>query len=353
MREQPPTSRPADADDWRFFRRLLIALAVAALAFIVWKTAAVLILGFAAVLIAILLAGAADFLARNTFLTARWALASVVLILALLLGGVVVLFGTQISGQVTAVFGRVPQALDSLGELFDVPDLSKRIVDAVSSGSGGQLFSQLANFGYTLIGGIADLVLVLIAAVYLAADPTLYRRGTAKLFAPDEQEVVLETMNVAAAALRFWFLGQLASMVLVGSLSALAFWIIGLPSALGLGLIAGITNFVPLLGPIVGALPALLIAFNQDGNAILWTVAAILVIQQIEGNLIMPIIQQHAVSIPPAIILFAIVVFGTLFGLLGVVLAVPLAVLTMVLVQKIWIRETLGEDTAIAGERKA
>lgn len=110
------------------------------------------------------------------------------------------------------------------------------------------------------------------------------------------------------------------------------------------------TNFVPLIGPFVGAIPALLLSFMQDPTSVIWTGVAILVIQQLEGNLITPLVQRRAVSVPPAMILFAIAGFGILFGWPGIILAVPLTVASMVVIQKLWIQRTLGEKTVVPGE---
>jgi predicted PurR-regulated permease PerM len=121
----------------------------------------------------------------------------------------------------------------------------------------------------------------------------------------------------------------------------LAYWAIGVPSALALGIIAGLTNFVPLLGPILGAVPAVLLALTVDPITALWTVAAVLVIQQLEGNVILPLVMRRAVAVPPVVTLFALVIFGVMFKWLGILLAVPLAVATMVLVQKLWVHDTL------------
>jgi predicted PurR-regulated permease PerM len=200
------------------------------------------------------------------------------------------------------------------------------------------------------LGVIGDLALVLVAAVYFAADPRLYRRGTAKLLPPSQHARVLDAMDVTGNALKLWFGGQLVSMVLVAVVSGLAYWWIGLPSPLALAVIAGVTNFVPYLGPLFGAVPALIFAFAIDIEAVLWTAGAVIAIQQLEGNFITPFIQMRTAAIPAVVILFSIVVFGLLFGLLGIFLAVPLAVCITVLVKKLWVRQTLGEETAVPGE---
>ena len=193
----------------------------------------------------------------------------------------------------------------------------------------------------------------MVAAIYIAADPTLYRRGVAMLLPPNQHERIFDAMDVTGSALRMWFAGQLAAMLLIGVVSGLAYWWIGLPSPLALGIITGLTNFIPFIGPILGAIPALIFALAIDVETVLWTAGATVAIQQLEGNVVTPLIQRQAVLMPPALALFAIVIFGLLFGLLGVFLAAPLAVALLVLVKKLWVRETLGEHTVVPGEESA
>jgi predicted PurR-regulated permease PerM len=128
---------------------------------------------------------------------------------------------------------------------------------------------------------------------------------------------------------------------------------IGLPSPVALGVIAGLADFIPLIGPVIGALPAILIAFSQDGSAVLWTIVAFIAIQQIEGNVIFPLVGGRMVDVPPALALFAVVAGGVLFGTLGMIFGFPLAVVAYVLVKKLYVRETLGESTPVPGEDKA
>jgi predicted PurR-regulated permease PerM len=116
------------------------------------------------------------------------------------------------------------------------------------------------------------------------------------------------------------------------------------PSALALGLFAGLAEFVPIVGPIVSAVPALIIALSRSYELALWVLLMFVVLQQIEGNLIQPLIQRRMVSLPPALTLFAVVVFGLLFGAIGVLLATPLTVTGFVLVRQLYIADALGDD---------
>ena len=337
----------ADGD---FARRCIIAILLVALALFLWKIVDVLLLLFAAILLAVLLRSFADLLAARTPISERWSLTSATLTIAVVLVVLVVLFGAQVATQLSSVAQRIPEAINSVGTRLDIPNAAASAEAAIRSGTGG-LVSRMARFGYTALGALANLALVCVAAIYLAAEPALYLHGAAKLLPPSQHERFIDAMSAAGRALRLWVGGQLVSMSIVGVMSSLAYWAIGLPSPLGLGVIAALADFIPFVGPILGAFLPVVFSLNIGTGALLWTLAAIIAIQQIEGNVIVPLIQKRAVSMPPVLVLFAIVAFGLTFGPLGVILAVPLAAAIIVLVKKLWIREALGEETELPGER--
>jgi predicted PurR-regulated permease PerM len=252
--------------------------------------------------------------------------------------------------QLAGVSERLPAAVDSFSRELGLGDVYEQLPELLGLGSGGQALSRVTSVSATVLGGLADFLLVAIAGVYIAADPAIYRRGLVKLFPPSQHERVEGALGAAGYALRMWLLGQLVAMTLVFAMATLAMWLIGLPSPIALGLIAGLAEFVPLIGAFVGALPAVLIAFATGSTALLWTIIAFLVIQQIESNLIMPIVERRVVALPPALALFAVIVFGVLFGPLGILFAVPLAVVVFVLVKKLYVKDTLGEPTPVPGE---
>jgi predicted PurR-regulated permease PerM len=125
-----------------------------------------------------------------------------------------------------------------------------------------------------------------------------------------------------------------------------------LASPLALGVIAGLAEFVPYLGPIVAAIPAVLVATTQGGNFIFWTAIAYLLIHQLEGNLIAPMIQRQLIFIPPAVMLLAIVIILFVFGGVAVIFAGPLGVIVFIAIKKLYVRDSLGEATALPGEPK-
>lgn len=183
------------------------------------------------------------------------------------------------------------------------------------------------------------------------ADLPLWASLPAALLPPARRVTVLRAMHDTGNALRLWLIGQGVVMLSMGLMMWAAYAWLGLPSAAALALIAALADFVPFIGPILGALPALVIASTIDMQTLPWTLGAVLVAQQIESYALMPFVQRRAVKLPPFIGLFSIVVFGTLFGLIGIILAVPLAVAVMTLVQRLWVKGVLDEQAEVLGQQ--
>jgi predicted PurR-regulated permease PerM len=145
-------------------------------------------------------------------------------------------------------------------------------------------------------------------------------------------------------------LGTFVSMGVVGLVTGIGLWLIGVPSALALGLLAGLLEFVPIIGPIAASVPAILLAFSHSTEMALWTAGLFILVQQLEGNLIQPIVQRYAVDLPPALLLFSVVAGGLLFGIVGIIFAAPLTVVTFVLVKRLYVREVLDTETKLPHE---
>lgn len=139
-------------------------------------------------------------------------------------------------------------------------------------------------------------------------------------------------------------------MVAVGALTALGLWLIGLPAPLALGLLAGLLEFVPYVGPILAALPGVLIAASLGPETMLYALLVYVVVQQVESNAIVPLVARQVLSLPPALAIFSVVALGLVFGPLGLVFAAPLTVLLVVAIGKLYVRETLGQPVKVPGE---
>lgn len=338
--------------DWDFFRRVLIVAAVIAFAALAWQLSQAVLLFFGAVLASLLLSSGANFFCRHTPMSRALALFLTIALITIVLGGVIIMFGSQISEQVIDLGQRLPGAVDSFEQRFRLGDLSGKVMEQVQTNSGNLLF-QITSMAAFVLNVAANTVLVLVAGGFIAAQPELYRSGALRLVPSEQRPIVGETLNDAGAALKQWLLGQFISMAIVGTLTGLGLWLIGVPAPLALGLVAALAEFVPIIGPILGAGPAILLAASMDPATVLWTIGLFVIVQQLESNMITPLIQHRMVSLPPVVTLFAILCFGLLFGPLGLLFAAPLAALCYVVVTRLYIRELLEEPAQVPGEKEA
>lgn len=344
---QEPTTASEPSSEAVFIRRVLIVLALGGLAWALYQLSEIMLLVFGAILFAVVLQAIAQPIHRLTHIGERWALlvAGLGIIAVLSLTGF--LFGSQISSQLQEVVQSLPAAAERFTKWLPVNSVS----ELMQGSSIGELLMNAFSWGTTVFGAVATLVVVIMAGIYIAISPSLYRNGLIKLFPLPHQDRVAATMDDAGEALRLWLGGQLLAMVMVGILIGVGLAIVGVPSALALGLIAGVTEFIPIIGPVIGAIPAILLASTESWHAVLWTIAVFVVVQQIESNIIMPLVAGRAVSVPPAVGLIAVVAIGVLFGPLGLLLGYPLAIVIDVAVRRLYVRDALGQDVKILGEK--
>lgn len=342
MTEAPDDLRP-------FIARLLLAAAIFGLIYLAWQLRALLLLVMGAAMVAVLLRLVAAPFHRRLPIGPGAALAIAVLLLAGGLGLAFWLFGAEVVRQTESLSKTLPAAWASLQGRLDAWGIGGPIRQFLS-GSGGGTLSGLGRFAASVGSGIADTLLVIVGGIYLAAQPRLYRTGLVKLVPKGSRGAVAEALGDCGDTLALWLKGRLVSMAVVGLLTTTGLWLIGVPSALSLGLLSALLEFIPFLGPIISAVPAVLLALAHDPQAALWTALLYLFVQQIEGNIVEPLVQQRAVTIPPALLLFALVAAGLVFGIAGIVLGAPLTVVLYVLVKRLYVREALGTDTPLPTE---
>jgi predicted PurR-regulated permease PerM len=346
MAKNTPAPSTTSITEAEFVRLTLIFVGIVALAAAVYKLSDILLLVFGSILVAVILRAIARPIMAGTSLSERLALLASGLGVAAVLGLTGYLFGSRISSQLTELAANLPQAMERLTKT--VPS----VTDLVKGSSVGDLIINAFSWGTTIFGAAATLIVVIVAGIYIAINPDVYRNGFVMLFPLRRQPQIAATLDDAGEALRLWLGGQLLAMILVGALIAAGLALVRVPSALALGLIAGVTEFIPIVGPVIGAVPALLLASTQDWPTVAWTLAVFVVVQQIESNVIMPLVAGRAVALPPAVGLFAVVAIGVLFGPLGLLLGYPLAIVIDTAVRRLYVRETLGEDVEIIGEQE-
>ena len=320
-----------------FTRYVFVALAVVVLALLAFKLLPVLVLIFAGIVLASALSAGADPLERRLHLNRTWAVTIVFVAFLVLVGFGLYFFGVQLAQQMEELVNAVTQAYQKVRDYLQGSRLFSALVEGLPSSPDPAAYLRVAKETVTVFGGLADLVLVLVLTVYLAADPATYRNGFLALLPPSMRGEVGDAFDAAGHALRRWLAGQLVAMCVVGVCIGLGLWAVGVPLAMPLGILSGVLDFVPFVGPLLAAVPGLLIAFAQSPTIALYAVGVYLAVQFIEGHLVVPIVQKRAVALPPALTLAAIVMFGVIFGIAGLFFAVPLTVVTVILVQRLYV----------------
>lgn len=337
-----------------YVNKVLITIGIILLAILlvllVYFTIDVILLIFSAVLIAIFLRGLAIPVARQLKIGEGWAVIGVSLILALVLAGAISLLTPSVAEQVQVLRIKLPESARELTQFINQYSWGQTISRALPTPEAimekidtGQIISGVGGAFSSTVGAIGNFFVVILLAVYFAAEPKLYSNGLVRLFPIPSRPRVKEILDNAGETLSWWLIGKIGSMVFIGILTWIGLSIIGVPLALTLGLIAGLLSFIPNFGPILSAIPAILLAFIYSPITAGYVVALYVGVQLIESNLVTPFIERKTVELPPALTIIFQLVFGITLGALGLVLATPLLAMLMIFIQMIYLEDILGD----------
>jgi predicted PurR-regulated permease PerM len=325
-----------------------VAVAVVIVLVLIWYAIDVVLLAFIGVLLAILLRAPADWLSARTGLREGWALGLVGVLVLALLAAVAVLFGRGVVGQALQLADRIPEIVQSFREHLEQSDFGRRAAHAAEasglfSGGQGQFLGRGLGLLGSTFGAVANLIIVVFFAVFMAARPRLYVDGFLALVARKRRERLREVLHEIGHVLRRWIVGQSLLALCVGLLTGIGLLLLGAPFAVPLALLAGLMEFIPYIGPLVAAIPAILVGFAEGPQLALWIALLFLAIQSLESYVLAPVVQHRAVHLAPALILFAQVLMGVIVGALGVAVATPLAAAGMVAISMLYVQDVLGD----------
>ena len=348
-----PKASDKTSSEHDFVRRVLIVLALVSLFILAWQLRTLLLMVFGAIVVATVFRSFADRLCQLLRCSNKVAtILSIVIILGLVLAMIGV-FGQHVWQQIDTLRDAIPKAWAALearlGDL-GLGEQIKRMAQGMRA-PGGSSFSAFGRTVLSIGSGVADVLVVIVAGIFLATQPRFYLVGAVKLVPQERRALAMEAITESERALRLWLRGQLIAMLVVGLLTGFGLWLLGMSSAFVLGLLAGLLEFIPFAGPILSAVPAILLALAVSPDLALWVAGLYFVVQQFEGYILTPLVQQYAVDLPGVILLFSLIAFGVLFGTLGVILAAPLAVVSYVLVKRLYVIEALDTPTTIPGEK--
>lgn len=334
-----------DADDARFIRRLVYTILILAVVAALYRAGNLLILAFGAMLGAIVIHAIADLFRDHLRVPKKPALGLAILSVFAAIGFLGWLVGVQFRTQVNILVLRLPAILDQFAVQLSQTPVGAKFVDAVQAAYAGSKVAQD-------IGGLAEgagelflnMLLVLIGALFFAADPKLYERGFLFLVPRAKRPAAEDALFDVGSTLRLWLRAQLIQMITMGALVGLGLWIAGVPSSAALGLLTGLSEFVPYVGPIAAMVPALGLAATKGTGTIIGTLVTFGAVRIVQTNFITPYVTNRVIAIPPAVTLFAILAIGAIFGVFGLFFSAALLVVIYTLVRSLYLREVLGED---------
>ncbi|MBW3552310.1 MAG: AI-2E family transporter [Gemmatimonadetes bacterium] len=332
----------------RIARNVLIALGLTGLALLLWAGRDILFILFFGLLVGILFGTFTGWL-EDLGLKRILALIVVLLVSAALTAGFWILLWPPVSDQLSTVGRELPQAADRVMEWVDSQYRSiagpagapeeglEEEVRTRARNQMGSIVSGALPIINSVIGALAGFLLVLVVGIYTAASPGMYRRGMLQLVPPRHRDRVTDAMDRSGHSLRRWMIGSAVNMLGVGLLIFLGLMILDVPAALALAIIAGLFEFVPIVGPILSAVPAIVVALTVSPTTALWVVLLFVVVQQIEGNLLTPLVMRGAVHLPPALTILFQALMAAVFGFLGLLLAVPILAVVLEAVRTLYV----------------
>lgn len=306
---------------------------------IIKATFSVFLLVLAGTLIAVFFRGLSAFIQRKTKWKEGLCAAISIISTLLIVAGLFWLIGAKVQAQVAELMETLPKTIENARERLNDSSIGANIIDMVSSEKSMDQAKVFAGqFFQSTFGVFGDIYVVLFIGIFFTISPQTYTKGMVQLIPVKGQKKANQVLDKLGEQLRNWLKGKLFSMFVVFVLTAIGLAIIGMPLWLVLALFAGLISFIPNFGPLIALIPAVLVALMQSPTTAALVVGLYILIQFIESNFITTLIQKKLINMPPALIIIAQLIMGVLTGGWGLVLATPLIVIVIVLVQQLYLK---------------
>ena len=346
-KEEPQVPEQPSQLTTPFTRIGLVVLIVLAVIF-VWYASRLLLLIFAGLLFSIFLRTGAWAISRATKISSGWALLSFIVLLLGAATAAGVFLAPRLGEQMRQLTEAVPQAFSQLTARLEETTWGGWIVDNMiengASPDNGTVVEHATSAARGVMDAVVAAVIVLFIGIYMAADPMSYLRGLLRLVPLPRRRRAGEVLFAAGYQLRWWLTGQILAMIVVGLMMGLGLALIGVPLAFALGVLAGLLEFIPTLGPPLAVIPAVLLAVVDEPVKGLYVLILYSVIQTVESYLLTPLVQQRVVHLKPVVTIAAQVFFAWTIGPIGLLVAVPLIAAVQIMVQMLYVQDFLGDD---------
>jgi len=313
-----------------------------------WYAAQIVLMFFLSILLAVFLRGLAVLAHLKLKLPVNLSLVLVIFALVAVFTFSAWALIPRVSAQIDILSKQLPRAIEHLKSGIEGYNWGKKLIAKIPGpgeviNSASQVLRQTFGIFATTLGVLTSVAIILFIGLYLAFDPQTYLKGIIRLIPQSRRRRADEVLHVLGSSLTHWLIGRFCAMAFVGIFVALGLWLMGIHLALTLSIIAALLDFVPYLGPIVAVLPAVLLALLESPAKVFYILVLYAAVLSFEGYVFTPLVQQREVSVPPVLILTSQIVMGLLFGIMGLVLATPLAACAVVLVRMLYVEDVLGD----------
>lgn len=319
-----------------------------AIGFGLWLSLEVLLLVFGGILLAIFLCALSGWVTKHTRLPSGWSLALIIVFLLALFIAAIWFAAPDVAKQLDELTKSLPRAVQKLRQQVMEYGWINELLDRVPSSSeiGSQnirVLQKASSALSTTAGALASMIIVLFIGLYLSINPELYISGFLRLVPIHRRPRAREVLDSIGHTLRLWILSKVIAMAVIGVATWAGLSFLNVPLALILGILAALLTFIPNIGPILSAIPAILLAFMDNEMAALYVTLLYFSVQMIESYILTPLLQQKTASLPAALTMATQVLFGLLFGGIGVILATPITAAAMVAIKMIYVEDVLGD----------
>lgn len=308
----------------------------------------VLLMVLAGVLVSVYFHGLGDMIQRKT----KWSRRACMIISV---GGtfiiLTVLFwfmGSKISHQITVLSDSLPKTVNTVKAKLSESPLGNKVLSYLSDDNSDKLFATAKQFFNTSFGVLGNIYIIMFLAIFFTANPNLYKDGIIKLIPEDRKELARCVFDRISMALKGWLKGMMLSMVLVFILIGVGLSIMSIPVALVLALLTGLLKLIPNFGSLAAMIPGVLLALTISTNTAIIVALIYIVSQTIVSNIVTPLIQKKMINLPPALTILSQVLMGTLSGVLGIILAVPLLAIVIILVDELYVKKINEESEVLS-----
>jgi predicted PurR-regulated permease PerM len=317
-----------------------------------WLARSIFIVTFLGVLLGLAMSRAVDLLERIHIKRGIGA-ALVLLLFVGTLAGLLAMIGPSIREQTRELSTQLPKAMQSIEAAVNRTPMKTALGGGLTGRVGKELRSAtqfLFPIVSSFLGAVGGIVIVLFIAMYIAATPGLYRDGLLHLVPHKHRERAKDVLATLRDTLRQWLVARLIAMLLIGVITGAGLALIGVEGALALAVLAGLLEFVPFFGPIVSAIPAIGVALADAPQKALWVVVLYVIIQQLEGNVITPLLLKKRLDVPPVMTVVAVAALGMVFGVLGMLIAEPLLATILVTTKMLYVEDVVGDEVHVGRE---